>query len=117
MKKLNNRCNDKVTRLSWSNQVDRESYNPDMYQTRTSDRLRRRKEERDLEKFYNTLSNHMNREWWYCISSEDKKRTRRIWDNKKNEFTDVNHFCQWVKSEVKIDKSLYRDMMINKLLK
>lgn len=106
---------DKNTLNSWNKQVDK-------LDQEDSDRKLRRKRERDLLNFSKSICLVIDKEWWECVSDNKKTTLMYQWDNfRYNSIRNGRNanFEDWVKlarKTTEIDKALYREKTINKLL-
>ena len=115
---------DRKTINSWNKQVDKLDQ-PD------SDRKRRRERERKLKKFSEAICLIVGKDWWDCVDEGQKWTICCTWNNVKKlgelhseyrNFYSLSfpiNFEDWVndiKKDVVIDKVLYREKKINKVL-
>jgi 16S rRNA C967 or C1407 C5-methylase (RsmB/RsmF family) len=107
---------DKNTLNSWNKQVDK-------LDQEDSDRKLRRKRERDLANFSKSICLVIDKDWWDCVSTNQKTTLMYTWQNMRQRSLYYNTTCikfeDWVKEIKKtteIDKALYREKTINKLL-
>lgn len=106
---------DRNTIKSWNKQVDKLDQDD-------SSRTLRRKRERELTSFSKSICLVIDKEWWECVSEDQKYRLYHAWNGiKYNNFYNNNgvKFEDWAKEirkTTEIDKSLYREKTINKLL-
>ena len=95
-----------------------------------SERAQRREEKRNLNKFGVRVCGYVDRDWWESFTQSEQKSIYNSWLNSRNEWTyrptkytvsepkDVD-FGKWIKktySEIKPDKSIYRDKKIDRIL-
>ena len=114
---------DKSTARWQRKQLEKEDYSK-------SDRTLRGEEKRNLEKFRVRVCRYVDRDWWESFTQSEQKSIYNSWLNSRNEWTyrptkytvsepkDVD-FGKWIKktySEVKPDKSIYRDKKIDRIL-
>jgi hypothetical protein len=107
---------DRNTLKSWNKQVDKLEHED-------SDRTRRRKRERELLNFSKAICLVIDKEWWECVSADSKLGLMFTWMNMSSRAKYYNTPCikfeDWareIKKTTVIDKALYRDKTINKLL-
>lgn len=111
--------NDKHTRLL----KDKHQNKPDYI---GSDRSNRREFEREFKKFKEKFCSYTSSEIWECIEKSDQEGLFNSWRfalsfNGKTalSFNDKTAFKFWLKNKIKsinIDKQLYRDKIIDRLL-
>jgi hypothetical protein len=112
------RYNDKNTQRSWVKQIDKED-------EVKSDRNLRRERERGMKEFSYQVCLFTDKDWWDCVTPEQKETLYSTWISRKfrNRFSngDADNIVtldKWInemKSEVVIDKALYREKKINRL--
>ena len=105
---------DRRTINSWNKQVDKLDQ-PD------SERKRRRERERELKKFSESICLIVDKDWWDCVTLKQKETLYSTWRSVKfrNRFYTPLTFEDWVmsiKKDVVIDKVLYREKKINRVL-
>ena len=106
---------DRMTINSWNKQVDKLDQ-PD------SERKRRRERERDLKDFSQSICLIVDKDWWDCVDEEQKWNMCCDWSSVRyrnyHAFTPIS-FKEWlmsIKDTVIINKGLYREKKINKVL-
>ena len=109
------RYNDKNTQISWVKQIDKED-------EVKSDRNLRRERERGMKEFSHQVCLFTDKDWWDCVTPQQKETLYSTWISVKfrNRFSngDVT-LDKWInerKSEVIIDKALYREKKINRVI-
>jgi hypothetical protein len=105
--------NDKNTQISQSKQLDK-------LDNFKSDRSLRRERERAMEDFSKQVCLYVDKDWWDCVSPEQKNSLYSVWIRQKfsSKFNGIT-LEKWInvkKSEVLIDKGLYREKKINKII-
>jgi hypothetical protein len=107
---------DRGTINSWNKQIDKLDQ-PD------SDRKRRRERERELKKFSEAICLVVGKDWWDCVTLKQKEALYSNWSSVKyRNFYSLSFsisFEEWlmsIKDTVIIDKGLYREKKINKVL-
>jgi hypothetical protein len=114
---------DKNVLNSWNKQVNK-LYEED------SNRKINRKYERDLNKFSKSICLILDKEWWECVSNDQKNVLFNEWmhiSRNATSSTKYRHkppcleiiFENWakeIKKIITIDKALYREKRINKLI-
>ena len=107
---------DRSTINSWNKQVDKLDQ-PD------SERKRRRERERELKKFSESICLIVDKDWWDCVDEGKKWTICCTWNNVKYRsyynLSVPTSFKEWlmsIKDTVIIDKALYREKKINKVL-
>lgn len=109
---------DRHTLNSWNKQVDK-------LDEADSQRKRRRKLEREMINFTNSICSVIDKDWWDCVSSDTKINLYHTWQNLRyrNYFRGVNapevefeHWAKEIQKTTKIDKALWREKKINKVL-
>ena len=112
------RYNDKNTQRSWVKQIEKEDLSK-------SDRNLRRERERAMQDFSNQVSLCTDRDWWDCVTPEQKQTLYSTWISFKfrtkfsGEQITLDTLGNWInqrKSEVIIDKALYREKKINRVI-
>lgn len=109
--------NDRNTLNSWNKQVDK-------LDQEDSDRKLRRKNERDLNNFSKSICLIVDKDWWDCVSKEQKQMVFHKWQNtsyyqRNMGFNKSIKFEDWVKEireTTPIDISLYRDKQLQRIL-
>jgi len=110
---------DIMTINSWNKQIDKLDQ-PD------SDRKRRRERERELKNFSQSICLIVDKDWWDCVDEKQKWNMFCDWSSVRyrsrcyshSAFTPIS-FKEWVmniKETIFIDKGLYREKKINKVL-
>lgn len=102
---------DRRTINSWNKQIDKLDQ-PD------SERKRRRERERELKKFSEAICLIVGKDWWDCVGDKTKWTICCTW-NTVNSLSRPINFKDWVndiKKDVVIDKALWREKKINKVL-
>lgn len=107
---------DRNTLKSWNKQVDKLDQDD-------SSRTLRRKRERELINFSKSICLIVDKEWWECVSLNQKTTIMYTWSNMRTRSLHYNtplvKFEDWVKEirqTTEIDKALYREKTINKIL-
>jgi len=113
------RYNDKNTQRSWVKQIDKE----DLVK---SDRNLRRERQRAMKDFSNQVCAFIDKDWWDCVTFQQKENLYSTWCRKVMQVKFRNRFSngdvtleKWInerKSEVVIDKALYREKKINRVI-
>jgi hypothetical protein len=106
---------DKNTQRSWSKQLDKEDQSK-------SDRSLRRERERAMKEFSYAVCSFTDRDWWDCVTFEQKETLYSTWISVNFRNRNVSNpisLDEWInkrKSEVIIDKALYREKKINRVI-
>ena len=107
---------DRGTINSWNKQVDKLDQ-PD------SERKRRRERERELKGFSESICLIVDKDWWDCVTLKQKEALYSNWSSVKyRSYYNLSvpiSFKEWlmsIKDTVIIDKGLYREKKINKVL-
>ena len=103
--------NDKSTRISCYKEFGKESES-------ISDRNIRRENDRAVKKFSQRVYSFVDRDWWDCVTIHQKRSLYSVWIN-RNKIYPIE-FGKWIneiKKNVIIDKALFREKKINKLIK
>ena len=110
------RYNDKNTQRSWVKQIEKEDVSK-------SDRNLRRERERAMQEFSYQVCRFVDKDWWDCVTPQQKETLYSTWIsvNFRNRFSNGNIVTldKWInerKSEVIIDKALYREKKINRVI-
>jgi hypothetical protein len=110
------RYNDKNTQRSWAKQIEKGDLSK-------SDRNLRRERERAIQEFSYQVCAFTDKDWWDCVTPQQKETLYSTWISVKfrNRFSNADNVVtldKWInerKSEVVIDKALYREKKINRL--
>jgi len=106
---------DRMTINSWNKQVDKLDQ-PD------SERKRRRERERELKKFSESICLIFDKDWWDCVGDKTKWTICCTWNNVKyrsyhsSQPLSLEEWIMSIKETIVIDKALYREKKINKVL-
>ena len=109
------RYTDKNTQRSWTKQLEKEDLSK-------SNRSLRREKERALEEFSAKVCCFVDKDWWDCVTLEQKQSLYSVWISVKfrNKFSnDDISLDKWInekKSEVIINKALFREKKINRII-
>ena len=107
---------DRMTINSWNKQVDKLDQ-PD------SERKRRRERERELKNFSQSICLIVDKDWWDCVDQKEKSTLYSRWlivkYKKSIDCSQPLSLEEWlmsIKETIVIDKALYREKKINKVL-
>ena len=105
---------DRSTINSWNKQVDKLDQ-PD------SERKRRRERERELKGFSESICLIVDKDWWDCVDEGQKWTICCTWNNVRSYYnlsvpTSFKEWLMSIKDTVIIDKALWREKKINKVL-
>ncbi len=111
------RYNDKNTQISWAKQIEKEDISK-------SDRNLRRERERVMQEFSEKVCDFIDKDWWDCVTPQQKETLYFTWISVKfrNRFSNGGNIVtldKWInerRSEVIIDKALYREKKINRVI-
>ncbi len=103
---------DRHTINSWNKSVDRLELKSEWGVHNERNRNTIRKSQRQKQKIFNKIICHVDRDWWECISENDKDRIYSEYFY----FHRFEDFITCIKNKYKVDMSLYRDKKINKIL-
>lgn len=83
-----------------------------------TNRSKKRKEIKRFEDFEKEACKYFNKDMWYCISDSARKSLYNSWLF-SSVYRTVEHFVKNEKKNIEelVDKSLYRDRKLNKILK
>jgi hypothetical protein len=111
---------DKNTMISQNKHLDKDVRNP---WDPIGDREQRRLDKKNYKKFLTKFSGNIKKDWWECLSPEDQKSIYKEYEHilrmcKYNR--NVPDFKKWismVKEDYKPNVQLYRERMIDNVLK
>ena len=106
---------DRSTINSWNKEVDKLDQ-PD------SERKRRRERERALKYFSQSICLIVDKDWWDCVDEKQKSTLYSLWLGVKyrsyhsSQPLSLEGWIMSIKETIVIDKALYREKKINKIL-
>jgi hypothetical protein len=106
---------DRMTINSWNKQIDKLDQ-PD------SERKRRRERERALKDFSQSICLIVDKDWWNCVDQKEKSTLYSRWlvveyrSYHSSQPLSLEEWIMSIKETIVIDKALYREKKINKVL-
>ena len=106
---------DRMTINSWNKQIDKLDQ-PD------SERKRRRERERALKDFSQSICLIVDKDWWNCVDQKEKSTLYSRWlvveyrSYHSSRPLSLEEWIMSIKETIVIDKALYREKKINKVL-
>lgn len=82
-----------------------------------TNRSKKRKELKKFDSFEKEACKYFNRDMWYCISDSARKSLYDLWIF-SSAYKTIEHFIKDEKKNIEelVDKSLYRNIKLNKIL-
>jgi len=115
---------DKNTMISQGKHLDREEDSTDVYgRPIVSDREQRRLDKRNYKKFLLKFSSLLNKDWWECLTEDDRKSIYQEYEkvlrisHRARVKPDIKKWIEMVKKDYKPNVQLYRERMIENVLK